>query len=129
MAAIHAKRARTLVGVPFRPQGRERNGMDCVGLCLAVYRLPASFARADYRLRGDHRTEIEAALLSKFRQMKRGRGRPGDLLLMQPGANQLHLGILTADGFVHADAGLRWVVETPGTPQWPVIGVFRRGAR
>lgn len=129
MAAVHAKRALGLVGMPFRPQGRDGSGLDCVGLCLAAYRLPISFVRADYRLRGDHRTEVEAALSGKFRRLKRGLGRPGDLLLMQPGADQLHLGILTANGFVHADAGLRRVVETPGAPAWPVIGVFRRGTR
>ena len=42
------------------------------------------------------------------------RVKPGDLLLMRPATDQLHLGITTASGFVHADARLRRVVEKLG---------------
>jgi hypothetical protein len=42
---------------------------------------------------------------------------------------QLHLGVRTADGFVHAHAGLRRVVETPGMPEWPLVGAYRRRVR
>jgi len=52
---------------------------------------------------------------------------PGDVLLMAAGPGQVHVGIRTATGFVHADAGLRRVVERPGMPPWPVIGVWRMG--
>jgi hypothetical protein len=45
---------------------------------------------------------------------------------MTVAADQMHLGVLTANGFVHADARLRKVVETPGEPGWPVIGIYRR---
>ena len=44
---------------------------------------------------------------------------------MLPADDQLHLGILTRQGFVHADACLRRVVETPGAPSWPVAGIYR----
>ena len=49
----------------------------------------------------------------------------GDLLLLAPGPYQHHLAILTDRGFVHADAGLRRVVETPGWPAWPLVGAWR----
>ena len=126
MAVVHAAKALALVGIPFRPQGRGRDGLDCVGLCLAAYRLPAGLVRIDYRLRGNHRNEVEAVLLAKFRKLRQDRARLGDLMLMQPAADQLHLGIMTNRGFVHADARLRRVVETPGEPQWPLVGVYRR---
>jgi len=123
---FHAKRALALVGTAFRPQGRDpAQGVDCVGLCLLAYDLPAGTARDDYRLRGKHRDEMEAALPARFRRLKRARARPGDLLLMLPAADQLHLGILTARGFVHADMRLRRVVETPGLPGWPIAGTYR----
>ena len=126
MALFHAKRALALVGTAFRPQGRDpAQGVDCVGLCLLAYDLPAGTARDDYRLRGEHRDEMEAALPARFRRLKRARARPGDLLLMLPAADQLHLGILTARGFVHADMRLRRVVETPGLPGWPIAGTYR----
>jgi hypothetical protein len=50
-------------------------------------------------------------------------------MLMRVSDDQLHLGVRTADGFVHAHAGLRRVVETPGAPQWPVLGVYRKRRR
>ena len=128
MAAIHAVRALALAlaGIPFRPQGRRpEHGLDCVGLCLTVYGLPRTLARDDYRLRGDHRGEIEAAIRSRFRKLGQAAAKPGDLLVMLPAADQLHLGILTSRGFVHADARMRRVVETPGVPVWPVAGTYR----
>lgn len=126
MAAIHAARALALAGTPFRPQGRNPDrGLDCIGLCLEVYDLPVELARDDYRLRGDHRREIESAILSRFRRVRPSAASPGDLLLMLPADDQLHLGILTRQGFVHADACLRRVVETPGAPSWPVAGIYR----
>ncbi|MFL6789430.1 MAG: NlpC/P60 family protein [Sphingomicrobium sp.] len=125
MAAIDAERARALVGTPFRPQGRGGGGLDCIGLCLAAYRLPLTRVRADYRLRGDFRAEVEAFLADRFRKIAWSKRRPGDLLLMQPATDQMHLGIVTQLGFVHADARLRRVVETPGDPPWPLLGIYR----
>ena len=64
------------------------------------------------------------------RQRKQEPGDPdeaGDVLLMAAGPGQIHLGIRTAGGFVHADAGLRRVVERPGMPPWPLTGVWRMG--
>lgn len=127
MAAYDAERALTLVGTPFRPQGRNpTDGLDCVGLCLSAYRIPAEAIRRDYRLRGDHRQEVLAALLPWFRRITRRERRAGDLLLLAVAPDQLHLAIQTKHGFVHADAGLRRVVETPGEPEWPMIAAYRR---
>ena len=129
MALIDATRAVALVGVPFRLQGRGAAGLDCVGLVLAACGLPAESIRDDYRLRGDHRDHIKSALRERFRKVSFARRRAGDLILMAVAADQLHLGVLTARGFVHADARLRRVVETPGMPRWPVIATYRRRTR
>ena len=129
MAMIDADRATALVGTPFRAQGRGPAGLDCVGLVLAACDLPQGMARDDYRLRGDHRGEIIGALAARFRKVSQARRRAGDLLLMAVADDQLHLGVLTARGFVHADARLGQVVETPGTPRWPVVAIYRRRTR
>jgi hypothetical protein len=50
-------------------------------------------------------------------------------MLMRVAKDQIHLGIRTAAGFVHADASLRRVVETPGMPEWPILGVYRKRGR
>ena len=117
-------RARALVGVPFRPQGRSREaGLDCIGVAAAA--LAVASVRCDYRLRGGSLRELEAALAEAGLRPAR-RWAPGDLLVLSPGAEQLHLGIWTGGGLVHADAGLRRVVERPGPPPWPVLGIWRK---
>ena len=129
MALIDATRAVALVGAPFRAQGRDAAGLDCVGLVLSACGLPPGLVRDDYRLRGDYRDEIVGALGQRFRRVALGRRRAGDVLLIAVAADQLHLGILTPRGFVHADARLRRVVETPGMPRWPLIAIYRRLTR
>lgn len=130
MGRIHAERALALVGVPFRPQGRSVDqGVDCVGLTLAAFALPTDMVRADYRLRGYYRAEVIAALLKRFRRVPQTKAAPGDLLLFEITGDQLHLAVLTDLGFVHADAQLRRVVETPGVPPWPLIATYRRRVR
>ena len=55
----------------------------------------------------------------------RGGSRPGDILVMETGRQQLHLAVITPGGFVHADAGIGRVVEGRGAPPWPIIGTWR----
>lgn len=123
-------RAQALVGTRFRPQGRDPStGLDCVGVVLLAYALPADRDRADYRLRGDHAHELGAAIAVAFRRIARRSARPGDLLMFHTGDQQLHLAIRTADGIVHADARLKQVVERPGEAPWPMIAAYRRRVR
>ena len=129
MRADYAARARALAGTRFRLQGRDASGLDCVGLAMATYGIPADAVRRNYRLKGDHRSEIERALKAGFRRIGERDARPGDLLLLLVARDRLHLAVRTDDGFVHAHAGLRRVVETPGFPEWPLIGAYRKRTR
>src|SRR5438309_3504468 len=129
MTVDYADRARALVGVRFRPQGRSGDGLDCVGVIIRTFDMDADAARRNYRLRGDHRAELEAGLLSEFRRVARTQLRLGDVMLMRVADDQLHLGVRTRGGFVHAHAGLGVVVETPGMPDWPVLSAYRKRAR
>lgn len=120
-------RARALVGTRFRPQGRDpRWGLDCVG--LAGLALGLGGVRRDYALRGGSvallHEEFGRAGLFRVAQ-----ARPGDLLLMRSGPAQLHLAILTDSGMVHADAGLRRVVERPGAPPFEIASAWRMSER
>lgn len=116
-------RARRLVGVRFRPQGRSAStGLDCVGLAAAALRIEAP--PAGYALRGGSAERLEDGLRSAgLRPVAAARA--GDLLVLALGAGQLHLAIFTGDGLVHADAGLRRIVERPGAPPWPVLSAWR----
>ena len=130
MTAVYAERARALAGCRFRPQGRDpRAGLDCVGVIVATFGLPAGEVRRNYRIRGPHKREIESGLKGDFRKVARSDARPGDVLVIAIADDQLHLAVRTERGFVHADARLRKVVETPGMPPWPIVGVWRRRSR
>ena len=119
-------RARSLIGSRFRAQGRDPElGVDCLGLAMLAFGVEASAIRRDYRLGGDHKRELMAGLPPRFRRVARTQGRAGDLLLIRIADRQYHLAVQTDAGFVHADVR-RGVVETPGVPAWPVVGVYRR---
>lgn len=128
MSNDYVARARALVGTRFRPQGRSpETGLDCVGLALAVFGIPAEAVRSNYRLRGDHGAELKHQVARFFRPV--GRAAPGDLVLSSVTEDQLHLSIMTEGAFVHADGRLGRVVETPGEPRWSPAGLYRRRAR
>lgn len=127
MRIDYAKRARALVGTRFRPQGREPEfGLDCVGLILCVFDLPADSVRRDYRLRGDHKRELLSGLARAFRRIAPRMCRPSDVLMLQVAPDQLHLAIASDAGFIHADARLGRVVENSGKLPWPVVAAFRK---
>lgn len=128
MTADFAARARALLGTRFRAQGRSVSaGLDCVGLIIVAFGFPHDGFRRNYRLRGDHIAELRDELGRHFRTVRYPR--PGDVLLLAVARDQLHLAIRTDSGFVHADAGIGRVVETPGPPKWPVAAAFRRRSR
>ena len=123
-----ARAARGCVGARFRPQGRGADGLDCVGVAAVAFggHLRADGAGATMpsaaatRRRSARRSSGPGCGRSPW--MRRGEG---DLLLLATGPGQWHFAVLTGDGFVHADARLRRVVETPGRPRWPVAGAWR----
>lgn len=120
------EQARQLIGVRFRPQGRSAElGLDCIGVAALTFGLPPMRVRADYRLRGGSRGEIEADLASFFDRIPPASAEPGDLVLAAPGPMQLHVAVLTPEGYLHADAGLRRVAEAPGALPWPVLSAWR----
>ena len=111
------------VGTRFRLHGRGLDGLDCVGLVALALRAGgyAGVVPTGYSLRGGDWGLLDRVLV------RVATAEPGDVLLMAAGPGQIHLGIRTAAGFVHADAALRRVVERPGMPPWPLIGVWRMG--
>lgn len=115
--------ARALVGVRFRAQGRTlESGLDCIGVAALATGVEAG--RADYDLRGGTVEQLEAGLTAAGLVPVATR-EAGDVLVMRSGPGQLHLGIWTGEGIVHADARLRRVVERPGELHWPMIGAWR----
>jgi lipoprotein Spr len=120
-------RARSLIGVRYRPQGRsEETGLDCIGVAILSLGFPANSVPRDYRLRGTRPTAIEAQLEARgLVRCSTLDPRAGDLGLFVPGPAQVHLAIFTGTGFVHADASLRRVLERPLPAPWPVLACWR----
>ena len=130
MAIDYAARARSLVGVRFRAQGRGEGGLDCIGLVTNTFGISSESVRRDYRIRGSGNLEaLRTALNEHFRRVARTEVRTGDVMLLAAGENQPHLAVRTDAGFVHAHAGIRRVVETPGYPEWPLLAVYRKRRR
>lgn len=116
-------RARALVGARFVPHGRvPEEGLDCVGLAAAALGLALPPARYALRCGGMAvlTPQLRAAGLTEVRASA-----PGDVLVLAAGPGQLHLGIWTGGSLVHADAGLRRVVERPAPLPWPLVGAWR----
>jgi lipoprotein Spr len=118
MSAVAA--ARGLIGTRFRLHGRSAEGVDCVGLAALALRIDAP---SGYALRSGGAARAIAAI--EAAGLVAGTGAPGELVLLRVHAGQLHLGIASDDGLIHADAMLRRVVERPGPLPWPVIGRWR----
>jgi cell wall-associated NlpC family hydrolase len=118
-----AEAAVAAVGTRFRLHGRGPHGLDCVGLVALALRAGGYVGEVPtgYSLRGGDWGLLDRVLV------RVATAEAGDVLLMAAGPGQVHLGIRTAAGFVHADAGLRRVVERPGPPPWPILGVWRMG--
>ncbi|MBX7494453.1 C40 family peptidase [Qipengyuania sp. 6B39] len=124
-----ADAAETLVGTPFRLHGRSPvHGVDCVGLVACALTLCGREPRppSGYQLRNcDIAAHLDFAHRNGFEPVA-GRTVRGDLLLVTPGPAQHHLLVsLGTSDFIHAHAGLRRVVRTIGTPQWPILNHWR----
>lgn len=123
-------RAQSRIGVPFRLHGRSaESGFDCIGLvadalCSVGFNL---LVPLDYTIRGEFDARIFCFFgATCFKPLGPTEiFDPGDLSLVRTAPRQLHLLIHSAGGFIHAHAGLRRVVMTPGHVPWPVIGRWR----
>jgi lipoprotein Spr len=117
---------RALIGAPFRPQGRSaESGLDCLGVVALAAGADLAEIRRDYSLRDFEPDGVRRALERLGFRAAPEPFRPGDILILAPAAGRLHAAILTERGHLHADAGLRRVVEAPGAPPWPVISAWR----
>lgn len=101
--------------------------MDCVGVAAFALRAAgwSGAAPSGYALRGGDPARVAAAMDRVL--VRCDAGAVGAVLLVRAGPGQLHLAVRVGGGVVHADAGLRRVVERPGVLPWPVLGAWDMG--
>lgn len=117
-------RGREFLGTPFKLHGRDPvDGVDCVGLVALIYG-QIDGVPTGYAMRNAQGLRWALDLDEHLERRGDEQVEPGDVLLMQAGPAQYHVGVWTGDGLIHADARLRRVVETPGAVPWPILGVW-----
>jgi lipoprotein Spr len=129
-AAIVA-RARRLIGVRFRPQGRDpQYGLDCIGVVMMATRVPKDRVRRDYCLYSNDADQVNREIDEcGFIRIAPAAAEAGDVLVVRPGPAALHVVILTDGGYLHADMRQRRVVEVPGAVPWPRLSAWRHPAQ
>ncbi|GLQ07506.1 NlpC/P60 family protein [Sneathiella chinensis] len=126
------EKARSWTGVKWRHQGRSRQGVDCVGLCLMVadgvgHPVPAP---VDYDRRPNG-SALLRHLTSTLVPIRTDDPAPGDIALFRDEGTPVHVGVLACqDGqwtVIHAHAARRKVVEEPVDRFAAPFALFRLG--
>ena len=121
------QRARLALGTRFRPQGRSiGQGLDCVGLAAFAFGVAEADVPRNYPMRGTRAGTLERMLRAHgLVPVESGGSQAGDLAVFEPGPGQVHLAILAGATLIHADMGLRRIVERPMPAPWPLSGLWR----
>jgi murein DD-endopeptidase / murein LD-carboxypeptidase len=123
-----ARRALEQIGIPFRLHGRcAGEALDCVGLVAVALGDIAQRCAVpmNYTLRGDFEGVVEHYFKSVGMKTCTAPYADGDIVLVRAAPGQFHLMVRAHQGFVHAHAGLRKIVLTPGASLWPVTRAWR----
>lgn len=119
------------VGIPYKDNGRDLDGMDCWGLVRAVYNAEFNISLpsfvTDYS--GSDRERI-AELVAQYREGWQEVAEPqnGDIVLFRIMGLESHVGVITEyPYFLHAREGYSSSIERVDSTQWSkrVVGVFR----
>ena len=95
---------------------------------MMATRTPHARVRDDYRLRYEDADAVNREFETcGFVRLAPKEIEAGDILLVESGPGQLHAVILTEDGYLHAHAALRRIVETPGPVPWPILSAWCPG--
>lgn len=113
--------ARKWIDVPYLHQGRNRHGVDCIGLLLVV---GWALGLSEYDVKGYGRIPNAGFLQAECdRLMVRipsDEVQPADVYLMRFTRDPQHLGIATDRGLLHAWGGAGRVTETVMPHSWRV---------
>jgi cell wall-associated NlpC family hydrolase len=125
------------VGLPFREYGRDRDGVDCWGLCRLVWAERFGITVPSY---SDHYTSTEdreelgrlvRGERGPWREIPAAVARAGDGLLFRVQGEPIHVGVVVdAPWFLHVERGVNACVDQWDSPRWArrLLGVYRHEA-
>lgn len=121
-------------GIPFRADGRTREGLDCWGLVVTVYRerlgvtlpeFPGAYPDVSPQAM---RNAAGVARIERERWRRVDDPRPLDVALLRIQGLPCHVGVVVAKGkMLHIMAGIESVVEDLAGPHWKhrIEGFYR----
>jgi cell wall-associated NlpC family hydrolase len=125
------------IEIPFKPDGRDRNGLDCYGLVCLVYRDRLGIILPDYK--GVFADQSIDTLKKVSRVMAEGREewtkvdtpKPFDMVMLRTGRYTWHVGIVIDNRrMLHITSGIESCVEEYTGRYWGNrVEEFRRWDR
>ena len=119
------------VGIPYRDNGRDLDGMDCWGLARYVYNKEFNITLPSFSEDYDGNDSLRIQeLIAQYKEGWESVEEPksGDLVLLRVLGTQSHVGIITEyPYFLHAREGHESSIERLDSSMWEkrVVGIFR----
>lgn len=122
------------IGIPFKPKGRDRNGLDCWGLLCLIYQEQFGIELPDYSeeyeedLDGQVIAGIVEEEISSWTEIPKGQERLGDGVLLRIEGEPMHVGMVLRKGMmIHIMRGIDSVTENYRSRIWKrrVLGIYR----
>jgi cell wall-associated NlpC family hydrolase len=132
--------AKDYIGLPYAPNGRTREGLDCWGLLALVlreqYAIPLESHVGEYNLAGSRRRAVVdigrviAAESAHWQEVPRAEAQLGDGLVLRIASHPLHVGVVAGLDplrMLHVEQGLNAVLERVDSVMWAarLDGIFR----
>lgn len=116
-----------LIGVKYKPHGRDKNGYDCYGLVMEVekrfgYNLPDfSYTETDGKIDAEAETALKGGDM-----MRIGSPVPGAIILLQNVQGmKTHIGVYLGDGmFIHSHIKRNVCVDSVESYRHSIAGVY-----
>ena len=128
--------ANAVVGVPFKSRGRGRDGWDCWGLVIALYRECFGIELVDPPYESALKSAEVAEVYEKqkllWSEIPAGQERAGDVIVLRYGSWPCHIGVVAQPGtMLHVEFQIETCVEPYNRTLWKerIIGFFRHADR
>lgn len=123
------------IGIPYKPGGRDRDGIDCWGLLQLVWREQFGAVLPSYDgplwQRGASAEEVARAASEysrQFTEIEPGQERPGDGVLFRMMGSPIHVAAVVGRGaMLHVDDSADSCVEDYTSVRWSrrILGFYR----